>query len=103
MLTDGEKAIQFFDRIDASQKEQCPAVLILDLNLPKKTGVEVLTHLRQSKRCAHMAVAVVSSSDTANDRRIVAELGAKTYIRKPSTFDEFLAIGGAIRNLLKTE
>jgi two-component system response regulator len=75
-------------------------MVILDLNLPKRPGREVLRQIRQNLIFNNVPVLVLSSSDTAKDRREVAELGAERYVRKPSRFDEYLAIGGTIRELL---
>jgi chemotaxis family two-component system response regulator Rcp1 len=48
---DGEQAIRFFDEADADITAPCPAVVLLDINLPKKPGSQVLQHLRKSRRC----------------------------------------------------
>lgn len=74
--------------------------MILDINLPKIHGNQVLLHLRQSRRCREAAVIVASTSDTLEDRRIVAATGTNVYFRKPSEYDEFMKLGVLIHDLL---
>jgi CheY-like chemotaxis protein len=87
------------DQVDAGSAP-CPVLVVLDLNLPKRNGREVLERIRQSPCCGKVPVAVFSSSDAATDRQEAARLGANRYIQKPSNLDEFLKIGGILRTLL---
>lgn len=100
MVKDGEEAVLFFDRVDADDTAPCPALVILDINLPKKQGGEVLQHMRRSRRCADAKVLALSTSDLARDREQMRELGADGYFRKPSDYDEFMKVGGVVRVLL---
>jgi chemotaxis family two-component system response regulator Rcp1 len=100
IVTDGEKAVQFIDEADADAGAPCPVVIILDLNLPKKSGVEVLAHLRQSRKCAATQVLIVTSSDSAQDREETTRLGANVYFRKPSGYDAYLKLGEIVRTML---
>lgn len=102
-VADGAAATQFFDSADADANAPCPALVLLDLNLPKKSGDDVLRHLRSSRRCSHAAVLVVSSSDAARDRQGVAELGVKAYFRKPSDYYDFMKLGDLVKSLLRPE
>jgi chemotaxis family two-component system response regulator Rcp1 len=97
---DGEQAIRFFDRADAHPEMPCPSLVILDINLPKKQGGEVLKHMRQSRKCANALVLVVSTSDSAKDREQMTNLGADGYFRKPSQYDEFMKLGDIVKGLL---
>lgn len=100
VVKDGDQAVRFFDRIDADPSLPCPALVILDINLPKKQGGEVLKHMRRSRRCGSAIVVTVSTSDSAADREQMKMLGAHEYFRKPSTFDEFMKLGDVIKTLL---
>lgn len=102
-VSDGDAATQFFDSADADANAPCPALVLLDLNLPKKNGDDVLRHLRNSKRCSAAAVLIVSSSDAARDREAVAELGVNAYFRKPSDYYEFMKLGELVKRILKPE
>jgi len=73
---------------------------LLDLNLPKKPGIEVLRYLRRSRRCANSLVLVVSSSDSEKDRAEAANVGANGYFRKPSAYEAYIRIGEVVQGLL---
>jgi DNA-binding response OmpR family regulator len=100
VVTDGDKAIRFFEQVDQDDAMACPALVILDINLPKKHGGQVLQHMRSTRRCADALVLVVTSSDSARDRESMAKLGANGYFRKPSDYEQFMKLGGLVRNLL---
>jgi DNA-binding response OmpR family regulator len=99
VLSDGEAAVHFIESLDA-QRAECPDLVILDLNLPKKTGREVLECVRQSVTCRRAPVAILSSSDTADDRAETTRLGASRYIRKPMRLREFLSLGAIFKTML---
>jgi len=100
VVADGEKAIAFIDSADADDRAPCPTLILLDLNLPKKSGSEVLRHLRQSRKCADAQVVIVTSSDSEKDRLETAALAADGYFRKPSGYEAFLKIGEIVREML---
>ena len=99
VVMDGEQAIELIERVDAGSAA-CPQFLILDLNLPKVPGLEVLKRLRASARCGHIPVVILTSSDNQRDREATARLGASRYIPKPSRLREFLALGAVFKNLI---
>ncbi len=101
VVTDGESAIEYISRLDADPTLLVPALAILDINLPRKNGRDVLRHMRACARCASLPVAFLSSSDAAVDRQAAKELGAVAYIRKPSNLDDFMMIGATIKALLR--
>ena len=101
VLDDGEKAIEFIDSIDGDAKIVCPSLVLLDLNLPKRTGDQILEHIRQSPRCSHVPVLIVTSSDSPRDKYQTSRLGATEYFRKPSRLDEFMRLGPLVRTLLE--
>jgi len=90
VVQNGEAAIQFFETADVDDGE-CPDLVILDLNLPKKSGNEVLRHLRANRRCSKAKVLIVSSSNAPLDRRSVEDLGIAGYFTKPSGYAEYSA------------
>lgn len=95
--------MRFIDGIDQDVQAPCPALVLLDLNLPKRTGGEVLRYLRQSRRCADVKVLIVSSSDSPKEKAATQELGANGYFRKPPSYEEFLKVGEVILGLLKDD
>jgi CheY-like chemotaxis protein len=100
VVSDGQEAIQFLDNVDL-RVVPCPDLVLLDLNIPKKDGTEVLRHLRQSAGCKKSLVLVVTSSDSSRDRAAVNALGTNGYFRKPSVYADFLKLGEVVRNLLE--
>jgi two-component system, chemotaxis family, response regulator Rcp1 len=77
-----------------------PDLVLLDLNMPKRSGVEVLMRLREQPECRALPIIVLTSSDSPADREEVLRLGATSYLRKPTGLDEFLQIGAAIKQLI---
>ena len=78
--------------------EDSGASIIIDLNLPKKPGREVLERMRLSERCRYVPVVILSSSDAERDRADAARWAAS--IRKPSRLDEFLKLGAIFKAAL---
>jgi two-component system response regulator len=67
-----------------------PQVVLLDLNLPKISGLEVLRRLRANERTKHLPVVILTSSNEEQDRLRGYELGANSYVRKPVDFTQFI-------------
>ncbi len=100
VLDDGEKAVDFIDRIDQDPDIRRPNLLLLDLNLPKKSGGQGLERVRQSPVCAHVPVVILTSSDSPMDKARAAQYKATEYFKKPSKWDEFMRLGPLVRDLL---
>lgn len=100
VIRDGQAALTWFETVDEQHTEACPDLILLDMNLPKRSGDEVLRHLRTSTNCRHSKVLVVSSSDSPEDRHAVETSGVAGYFRKPSSYDEFMKLGPIIKMLL---
>lgn len=100
IAADGQQAIEFIAKAEKDPDAPCPHFLLLDINLPKADGFEVLRRLRASERCRSIPVVVISSSDSPGDRGNAAKMGAG-YFRKPPSYEEFLKVGGVLKRLLK--
>jgi two-component system, chemotaxis family, response regulator Rcp1 len=77
-----------------------PDLIILDLNLPRHDGIEILQKLRSTEGIAGVPVVVLTSSDSPRDRQAANELGATRYVRKPSNLEQFLQLGAVFKELL---
>jgi CheY-like chemotaxis protein len=99
IVRDGEAAIRRIDELDAGTSP-CPDLVILDLNLPKKSGHEVLERMRASARCGSVPIVVLSSSDAPDDKARAMALGSSRYLTKPPVFDDFLRLGEVFRDIL---
>lgn len=97
---DGEKTIRFFEQADAETTAPCPDLILLDINMPRYKGGDILRRLRASRRCARALVLIVTSSDSQRDRDEMDALGADGYFRKPSEFAKFMELGQIVRELL---
>jgi DNA-binding response OmpR family regulator len=99
VISDGDYAIRFIDGLDAEASD-CPDLVILDLNLPKRPGRDVLESMRKNRKCQDATVVVLSSSDAAEDKADALKLGAHHYVRKPSRLSQFLELGATFKQLL---
>jgi two-component system response regulator len=92
VVHDGAEAIQFLDgtgRYDGRDPAHVPALILLDLKMPKVGGLEVLRRIRQQTRTRWVPVVALTSSREHRDILASYELGANSYIRKPVSFSEF--------------
>ena len=67
-MRDGMRAFEFLEQLDAEADRPAPDVVLLDLNLPKMSGEEVLKRVRMSPKCESVKVLIISSSDAPADR-----------------------------------
>jgi len=96
-MSDGEKAIEYLRTLTNGNGGPSLDLVLLDLNLPKRDGWEVLEELRSVTGKHSVPVVILSSSSAPQDVARAESLGVLKYIRKPSTLDEFMAIGQKIR------
>jgi CheY-like chemotaxis protein len=99
---DGEEALDFVFQRGRFASCEVPDLIVLDLNLPKSDGSEVLRCIRESERFARTPVVILTSSDSPRDRAAAERLGANCYITKPSDLDAFLALGGRLLSFAVT-
>ena len=96
-----EAAIDYIEHIETEPACRFPDLVLLDLNLPKVSGEEVLNRMRSSRKCRAAKVLIISSSDTPSDRERLLKLGANEYFHKPSSLKQFMELGPRVRALLK--
>lgn len=92
IVRDGAEALEFLFCTGAysdRNPKEAPAVVLLDLMLPKISGLEVLKAIRENKSTAVLPVVVLTSSDEEVDMIRSYELGANSYVRKPVDFADF--------------
>ena len=100
VASDGREVLRIICPETADTVVPCLNLIILDLNLPRHDGIEILEQLRGSSVLAAVPVVVLTSSDSPRDQKIANQLGATCYLRKPSTLEEFLALGAVLKSLL---
>ncbi len=91
---DGEEALAWLARWEAG--EPWPAVILLDLKLPKVDGLEVLRRLKQHATLRVIPVVVLTTSTENADVQTAYQLGANSYIVKPVDFEKFMDVSEKI-------
>lgn len=99
VVSDGAQALDFVARMGKPGEPACPDILLLDLNLPRVDGQEVLQEFRRHPECIATPVIVVSSSDSPRDREQVSAFGVARYFKKPTNLDAFMQLGGLVKEL----
>ena len=94
---DGEQAAEFLKR--AGKESPCPDLILLDLNLPRQDGTELLQKLREHPYCGSKPVIVISSSDSPKDYEFALQMNA-TFFRKPADLEAFMRIADLIMEKL---
>ena len=98
---DGKEVLQILGTLQGAQTGTSLRLMILDLNLPRHDGIEILQRLRDLPDLSHIPVVVLTSSDSPRDRDVANRLGAARYLRKPSSLEQFLGLGAIFKELLE--
>jgi DNA-binding response OmpR family regulator len=99
-LISGAEALAFIRRQGAYTDAAAPNLILVDLNLSKYTGEDILREIRSAGHLAGVPVCVWSSSRSRRDEALLKELGVTQFITKPSGLDHFMQIGRIIKDLL---
>jgi len=89
VVRDGEEAMAFLRREGKYQNAEMPGLILLDINMPKKNGFEVLNELKADPALVHIPVVMLTTSDSEADIVKSYARGACSYITKPMDFDKF--------------
>lgn len=92
VLNDGEEALDYLFVKCVPGGTECPHLILLDLKLPKVTGLEVLQRIRSNERTKLIPVVILTSSSEDRDRIESYKLGVNSYIVKPVEFDNFAKV-----------
>ncbi|MET0235122.1 MAG: response regulator [Kibdelosporangium sp.] len=92
VVSDGVEALQFVRQEGPFENMPRPGLILLDLNLPRKNGQEVLTELKQSPELRIIPVVVLTTSEAEEDILRSYQLHANAYITKPVDFDRFIQV-----------
>ena len=95
--SNGADAIEYLNSINTSD---LPALIILDLNMPKWDGRETLYYLKKQPHLADIPVVILTTSNSNADREKCALLGASSYYTKPYRFDEYKQIINSFGSIL---
>lgn len=97
----GEEALELLDRAEKSPSSEAPELILLDLNLPKIDGAQVLSRIRKTNAFSATPVIVLTSSDSPKDRESALALGANVYFRKPTDLQSFMHLGEVVQKVLQ--
>jgi CheY-like chemotaxis protein len=92
VASDGEEALDYLFQRDGYESAQRPDLVLLDLNLPKCDGREVLDRVKTEPELRQIPVVVLTTSEAAEDIRHAYEHNANCYITKPVDLDDFLEV-----------
>ena len=92
IVGDGELALDFLNKRNSYEDAVTPDLILLDLNLPKVDGREVLAHLKLHDHLSRIPVIVLTSSALEKDVMSCYDNGANSYIVKPMELDKFIKI-----------
>ena len=90
-VEDGEQAIEYLKKQDKADVRRETGLILLDLNLPKKSGFEVLDFVKNSDKLDTIPVVVLSTSDSGSDILRAYKQKANCYVVKPAGLEEFLS------------
>lgn len=95
IVTDGDQAVHYLGGIDQYQdrtRYPLPLLVLLDLKLPRRSGIEVLEWVRQQPNLRRLPVVILTSSRESTDINLAYEKGANSYLLKPPSFDDLQSL-----------
>ena len=102
VVTNGEDAIAYLRKQGPFAHVTTPDLVLLDLNLPRRDGREVLREVKADAELRRIPIVVLTTSDAEEDVLASYELHANAYVRKPVDFEQFVAAIRAIDNFFIT-
>ncbi|GAB2635336.1 response regulator [Belliella aquatica] len=98
VVKDGEKAIQYVEKLENFKNELYPDLIILDVNLPKLNGHEVLKYLKNSEKHKHIPVIMLTTSSSPRDINESYKNHVNCFITKPIDVEDFINAVISIEN-----
>lgn len=95
---DGEEAINFLNKLGDFKDAVTPDIILLDLNLPKKDGIDVLQEIKATPSIQRLPVVILTSSKADQDVLKTYNLHANSYITKPVNLEKFIDVVKAIED-----
>jgi CheY-like chemotaxis protein len=99
LAKDGEEAIGLVRRAEAGEIRL--DLMLLDLNLPRYDGGQIVAAARSGIRLGKTPIILLTSSDSPHDQFRLTELGANLYFRKPSDLKSFMEVGQMVKNVME--
>jgi len=102
VATDGVEALAFLRREGVHKKAVRPSLVLLDLNLPRKSGREVLAEMKEDPELRRIPVVILTTSQAEQDIIKAYDLHVNCYINKPVDLDQFLQVVKSIEDFWLT-
>lgn len=102
VVEDGEQALAYLRREGGYQHSIVPDIILLDLNLPKINGTEVLAEIKKDPLLKYIPVIILTTSEAEQDILKAYDLHANCYITKPVNLEQFLTVVRSIENFWLT-
>ena len=90
VCSDGEEALNYLRKKEGFEHAERPDLILLDLNLPKIDGREVLAEIKSDENLSSIPVVILSSSEAASDIKKAYQLNANCFVTKPIAFEGFM-------------
>ncbi len=100
VIDDGEKALHYIERLTP---EASPHLIVIDLNIPRHDGIEVLKRCRATAALAEVSIVILTSSDSPRDRTRAERLGVTGFLIKPMDLNEFMSLGTILGKYLNAD
>lgn len=98
VATDGVEAMEFLNKADEHADAPRPDLVLLDLNMPRKDGQDVLADMKEDDELSRIPVVILTSSESEEDIVKSYDLNANAYLTKPVDYDGFLEIIDSLEN-----
>ena len=98
VVKDGVEAMNFLNKKDEYSNTPEPVMILLDLNLPRKDGREVLKEIKHNEQLKHIPIVILTTSSAKDDIMKTYDNYANCYITKPVDFDQFSRVIAAIED-----
>lgn len=92
ILKDGQESIDFLNKKEKYKDSMAPDLVILDVNLPKLNGHQVLAYIKNNEKLKHIPVIMFTTSSSENDIRLANQNNANCYITKPVEVEDYLKV-----------
>jgi len=95
---DGVEAVDFLNKVNSDDKRQLPDLILLDLNMPRMNGHEVLQYIKGDNRFKHIPVVILTTSKSETDIANSYSAGVSCFVTKPVGLKEFQTVVEAVNN-----
>jgi CheY-like chemotaxis protein len=99
VVRDGKEAIDFMNKVGKYSNIELPDLVLLDIKLPKVSGLEVLSHIKENVSAKHIPVIMLTTSSYVKDQDQSKQSNANGYLVKPLAIDRFLKIISKLENV----